>query len=125
MRGWDADNECDKVDGAHLAEATDKDTFDFFINTLHPAHNRKSRECCKCEMLVLKRLHIIAEDKYWVDDLRGSQATSYPYGWYSPTRSWSWKESGETFPSSDANDNWGSNNSPFFIYVEVLCVRQL
>ena len=43
VQGWQADDECEKVSGGRLAEATDKDTFDFFVNTLHPDHNRKFR----------------------------------------------------------------------------------
>ena len=62
----------------------------------------------------------IIEGKYWVDDLTGSQATSAS-SWYDPARSWTWKESGSAFPSSDANDNWGSTTNPFFLYVQV-CV---
>ena len=41
VSGWDADDECKKISGGRLAEVMNKETLDFFVNDLHPDHNRK------------------------------------------------------------------------------------
>ena len=50
VSGWDADNECNKTNGGHLAEVMNKETLDFFVNDLHPDHNRKCRRFDPLEM---------------------------------------------------------------------------
>ena len=56
VTGWKADDECEKVSGGRLAQAVDKDTFDFFVNTLHPDHNRKPTNYRVAQLLALGRV---------------------------------------------------------------------